>query len=133
MSEITDDEFSVLGIAKEGQSMIPIGRWEKPIKSLAEKGLLHANDSVNYVITDAGRQAWASRDSEDDVLISQSLNLNNKIANARLQSQQSIEQAAQAFATAARATALLTGETPQSAARNWSKALVERTLSILDG
>ena len=57
MRDLTDDEFALLEIASHGESMIPIGRWERPLKALATKGLMFANDSVNYVITDGGRAA----------------------------------------------------------------------------
>ena len=54
---LTQDEASVLMIAAQGQSLIAIGRWEKPIDSLVKRGLLHANDKFNNVITSKGRQA----------------------------------------------------------------------------
>jgi hypothetical protein len=65
MSELSQDEVTVLLIAKEGQSMIPIGRWEKPTLDLAAKGLLRRADAVNYFITDKGLQAIQQRDDED--------------------------------------------------------------------
>ncbi len=65
MSELSQDEVAVLLIAKQGQSMIPIGRWEKPTLDLAAKGLLRRADAVNYFITDKGLQAIQQRDDED--------------------------------------------------------------------
>src|ERR1700722_17335069 len=66
MPDLTDDEFTLLEIASHGESMIPIGRWERPLKSLAKKGLMFANDSVNYVITEAGRTALGGHKQEVD-------------------------------------------------------------------
>ena len=54
---LSDDERTVLMIACGGTSLIPIGRWEGPVKSLAAKGYLERLDDVNYVITAAGRAA----------------------------------------------------------------------------
>lgn len=51
------EEISVLAIAATGASMIPIGRWEVPVLSLALRGLMTRIDSVNYLITAAGRMA----------------------------------------------------------------------------
>ena len=61
--------LTVLMIAASGASMIPIGRWEKPVKGLARRGVLRAEDAVNYVITDAGRAASesAERDADEDL------------------------------------------------------------------
>jgi hypothetical protein len=66
MPDISGDEFTLLEIASHGESMIPIGRWEKPLKSLAQKGMMFANDSVNYVITEAGRAALGGHKQEVD-------------------------------------------------------------------
>ena len=65
MSDLTDDEFALLEIASHGESMIPIGRWEKPLKSLAAKGMMFAADTANYVITESGRAALDGH--KDDV------------------------------------------------------------------
>ena len=65
MRDLTDDEFTLLEIASHGESMIPIGRWERPLKALASKGLMFASDSANYVITESGRAALGGH--KDDV------------------------------------------------------------------
>ena len=67
---LSDDERTVLMIAAAGQSMIPIRRWERPVKSLAAKGYLERLDDVNYVITAAGRAAseLAKRAVDADML-----------------------------------------------------------------
>ena len=133
MSDISDDEFTCLMLADAGESMIPIGRWEQPVKSLAAKGLLHANDSVNYVITPSGRVALADRHRADDKAYTQVLEIGHKIANARTQAQQSIEQAAQHLSFAAKASAIATGDTPEQAARNWHEHVLRRCLELLNG
>lgn len=63
---LSEDEWAVLMIACAGSSMIPIGRWERPVLSLAAKGYLRKLDDVNFVITDAGRAASLSAEREID-------------------------------------------------------------------
>jgi len=65
MPDLTNHEFAILLLADEGESLIPIGIWEKPIKNLVALGLLKKNDSVNYVITPEGRAARIARDEND--------------------------------------------------------------------
>lgn len=63
---MTDDEMTVLLIAAQGSSMIPIGRWEQSIFALTERGLMKCNDAVNYVITPKGREAVKQEEKERD-------------------------------------------------------------------
>ena len=60
------DEDAILQIAKEGNSMMPIGRWEEPVRSLAKRGLLSKSDEFNYFITAAGRAAIKDSEAETD-------------------------------------------------------------------
>jgi FkbM family methyltransferase len=63
---MTDDEMTVLLIAAQGESMIPIGRWEQPILALTERGLMKCNDAVNYGITAKGREVVKREEKERD-------------------------------------------------------------------
>ena len=131
MSEISDDEFSVLMIAKQGQSMIPIGRWKSPVLNLAQKGLLQCVDSVNYVITPQGEAACDERDKDDDSAYRQILESSNKIANARTQAQQSVEQAALHLSFAAKAASLATGDPFVACLDKWLPVARERAIELL--
>ena len=132
MPEITNDEFTVLMIAAEGESMIPIGRWKAPILALTERGLMQRNGESNYGITLAGREACAERDREDDTSLRQLLESNNAFATARASAQQMVEQAAQNLVAAARESAKVTGDAPVHALREWSKAALQRALELLN-
>ena len=131
MPEISDDEFSVLMIAKQGQSMIPIGRWTSPVLKLAQRGLLQCVYSVNYVITPQGEAMCDERDRSDDDSFRQILESGNKIANARTQAQQSVEQAALHLSFAAKAAALATGDPVAFCAEKWSPVVLQRAIEIL--
>lgn len=62
---LTEDEVTVLLIAKEGQYLAPIARWKKPILALTARGLMQRLDDVNYTITTKGIEAIEQRDQED--------------------------------------------------------------------
>jgi FkbM family methyltransferase len=63
---MTDDELTVLMIAAQGESMIPIGRWKQPIESLTARGLMRCFDTANYGITALGQQAVKQEEKERD-------------------------------------------------------------------
>ena len=134
-SNLNSDEVTVLMIANRGESMIPIGRWETSVKSLADKGYMTqaiqgALGPVNYIITDAGRRALAA-DEDDD--IRQMIVASNRVVNARTQAQHSVEQAAKHLADAARASVLGTGDSPEQAARRWHEQVLRRALEMING
>ena len=133
MSDLSQDEFTVLLLAAEGESMIPIGRWRAPILALTERGLMQCNDSVNYAITLEGRAAVAERNREDDEMLQPLLEHANKLANTRTQAQLSVEQAAQFLAQAAKVSALETGDDVVVALRKWSRVALDRALELVNG
>lgn len=128
MTDLTEDERIILTIAAEGQSLMAIARWEKPIESLVAKGLMERGDKFNNFITDAGRAAI--KETEDEPyrkMLEVGVNLRNQQEQARA----SVEQAATHLMFAAKASALVTGDTPQAAAASWSPKILERTLELL--
>lgn len=127
---LSDDEFTVLLIAAEGQSMMPIGRWQAPVEALTERGLL-AGDKFNRRITAFGLQALKDRDKQDDKAYTQILELGTQVANGRQQYQQFMEQAAQALANAAKAAHTTTGDSPQHAIEQSLPVLRTRALELI--
>ena len=83
MNELSIDEFTVLLLANEGESMIPIGMWKKPILALTERGLMRKNDEVNYEITAAGRSACDKINADDDRALHDLLARRDKTIEAR--------------------------------------------------
>ncbi len=81
-SDLTDDEFTLLMLAERGESLMPIGRWEKSVDSLVARGLLHRHDKFNNVITEKGKEAVRLRDAQDDHAL---LTVMNKAAIASKQ------------------------------------------------
>jgi hypothetical protein len=133
---ITDDEFTVLMIAAKGEYMLPIGRWEKPIYALADKGLLcrqHVNGGAQYLITKAGRQAIEDREKDENEQIKAVLNKAKELPALSEKLRASAEQAAQLLVGIAKESGQITGHTAGEAARKWADAIRQRALDILNG
>lgn len=135
MTDLTDDEFTILMIAAQGEYLAPIGRWQEPILSAASRGLLKKLNDVNYVITDAGKQAIKERDQQDDqALRGAYLGVAKKMdtaATTQASIQEFIRQAADLLAQAARASSLVTGDAPAVSAQRWGEVIVQEALTRL--
>lgn len=132
MSDLTDDEYTVLMLADQGNFMAPIGRWEKPIRDLHARGLLDKRDDVNYVANVAGRAALAVHEKGIDDGLRNVIENSNKAANARTTAQQSVEQAALHLSFAAKASSLVTGDTPAVAVKLWVASVEKRALELVE-
>lgn len=76
---LSGDEQTVLEIASQGESMIPIGRWEAPTLRLAALGLLRALDASNYVITSAGRERMKAVNADYDDALRQMVSIGRRL------------------------------------------------------
>lgn len=137
MTDLSDDELTVLMIADRGEALMPIGRWEAPVRSLLERGYLRANPTPgdsdgmhNCTITDAGRQALKRQEDEP---YRQMIEVSGKITRAQHELAATGEQAAQVLVGMARASAAVTGNSAQSELRNWSRVVLTRALELLTG
>jgi hypothetical protein len=128
MHELTQDELTVLMIAAEGESMMPIGRWEAPTKSLVAKGYLHVNDKFNNVITEAGRQA---AEQADNANIRDMVKVNNDLVEARQKAAARGDEIAALLAELATYSASMTGDDKVKALRKWAKVVLEKALEII--
>lgn len=131
MVDLTDDERTVLMIAAEGQSMIAIGRWEKPIDSCVRRGLMERADKFNNFITQQGRDALGVADEKENEVYRAIIEKSISLRNAHEQVRASVEQAATHLMFAAKASALATGDTPQHAAEQWAKHVLDRAKELL--
>jgi len=135
MSEVieplTTDELAVLEICVRGGSIAPIGRWEKPVRALTQRGLLNGLDAFNYVITDAGRDAHESQEREVDRALGEVIERGSANMRAQLEITDTIEAMAQSLAKVARASALVTGDDEWHAAARWCRIMMDRTKEIL--
>ena len=132
MTPLTDDEFTLLLIAKEGESLAAIGRWEKSVDHLVEQGLLLRQDKFNNTITAKGITACEERENDDArAMVEVSTRDMGKAQEVQARIQDFIQQAAQLLAEASKTSALLTGDNPKLAAKRWAIILLERTIELL--
>ena len=125
---LSDDEFTVLLIAAEDQSMMPIGRWRAPVESLLARGYLRSLDRFNNVITPEGRKAIEARNADDASAIGQAY---RQVADAQVEARRAVEEAAQALAHAARVSVGATGDRLDTAVLNWNGELLRRALELV--
>lgn len=126
---LTQDEYTILLIARDGQSLAAIGRWEKPVNALTERGLLERFDKFNHIITAAGRKEVDRTD--DEVAADLIVAANPDVSAVQKRIQEFIAQAAELLAQAARTSAVVSGDTPSAAAKRWSDVLLARAMEIL--
>jgi hypothetical protein len=127
MSDLSDDEFSVLMIAAENQSMMPIGRWERPVESLVAKGYLQRHDKFNNTITPAGRSALQKRERDDVTALKTAA---QAVGDAQAKARSSADAAAMMLIEAAKASVAATGDTLQTAVIRWGQQVVQRALEL---
>jgi len=144
MSDLSDDELTVLMIAEAGESMIAIGRWKQPTESLIAKGYLQSRggDNFNCIITEAGRAACKEAEyapyrtacmGGEDAPYKEMIETGSKIGATQKAIRDFAEQAAQLLAKAAQASNRVTGDTPEVAAEKWSGIILRRALELLRG
>ena len=138
MTDLSQDELTVLLIAAKGESMIPIGKWGKAIKDLAARGLMRATDDANYFITEAGRKAQVDTEDAD---IRAMIVTNNRVVEAKqtavlenrdVQLSRSIEQAALHPSFAIKTAQKVPGARPDRAAGQVIFEVVRRARDSAD-
>jgi hypothetical protein len=122
MTDLTQDELTVLMIAAEGQSMMPIGRWEAPVESLVKRGLLRRADKFNNYITPAGRKA---ADAKDNANIEAVINARNEITYAQEKAAERARDIAALLTELAIYSAAVTGEEKLVALKRWARVILE--------
>ena len=130
MSDVSDDEYTVLMIMAKGQSLAAIGHWEKPLDALVERGLARRLDKFNNIITTEGTKALGAREQADDEALK---SLVPQIATAQNTARSHVEAAAQHLCRAAQASASMTGDTPEVALMTWNLECLKRARELLRG
>src|ERR1700677_4325505 len=99
--QLSDDEYTVLTIAAQGEPMMPIGRWKPAAESLVVKGLLKGTPSpqdpsgmFNLRITPAGTAASQEAETAMDALFGQIITGSNQIGHLQKKAGASAEQIA---------------------------------------
>lgn len=133
MVDLTDDEFTVLSIAAQGQSMMAVARWEKPTDLLVEKGLMRREDKFNNFITSAGVAALEGRGIQDAKKLEVFAESVVKVHNSVIMSREYAEQAAQLLLKAAQETSKANGKPLDFSIKKWAQEIEARALSLANG
>ena len=130
MTDLTQDELTVLMIAAEGESMMPIGRWEDPVNNLVAKGYLKRNDKFNNYITTEGRKAL-NRDQIETTKAR--IETTNQIVDGREKARRLAEKIAGQLVELANLSNKVTGDNQIEALERWSRLILARALELLNG
>lgn len=135
MSELSQDELTVLMIAAEGEPMAPIGRWKEPTEALVRKGLLkpykHVGDPTGYFnnyITPAGKTALKADEDGSTTQLAMTI---SKIDNAHATARRNAEAIAVQLVDLAELSYKITGDDKVKALRNWAKVILTRALELM--
>ncbi len=135
MSDLSQDELTVLLIAAKGESMIPIGRWQAPTESLLARGYLrshpHPGDPTGHFnnrITAKGKAA-VERAEHDDA--SDTVMVSKAVQHEQTKIRAHAEQIAVQLVDLADASHKLTGDAKVEALEKWSRLIIKRALGLL--
>ena len=125
---LTEQEETALLVALEGGNIGPIGGWKTPVLNLALKGLLYRKDDFNYGITGAGREKAKTLERLHATKL---IEISNQAGATQAYIRAFAEPAAQLLVQAAEASAKVTGDHPEEAARKWAEQILKRAVQLL--
>ncbi len=132
IAPLSVDEHTVLELANEGQAMLAIGRWKDATEALYARGLLNQQTAPGggpeYFITHYGKQALKKFESSE---AAEGGRIITTIASVQANIRSGVTRAAEFFAQAARQSAEVTGEAPESALIKWIAVCQEEALKRL--
>ena len=138
--DLSDDEYTVLTIAAQGEPMMPIGRWKPAAESLVAKGYLHGTPSpqdpsgmFNLRITPLGRQASEKAEKAMDDRLGQAITLSTQIGHLQKKARASAEQIAVQLVDLATLSEQATGEAKATALERWARIILARSLEMIGG
>ena len=138
MSNLTQDELTLLLIAAKGEPMMPIGHWKAPAEQLIARGFLKPNPSpqdptgmFNLRITEAGRAAAQREDTAYDRQLGDIITKSRQIGHTQAKARAAAEQIAVQLVDLAEMSSQMTGDDKVTALRNWARIILERALEKL--
>lgn len=135
MSDLSQDELTVLLIAAKGEPMMPIGRWKAPTESLVKLGYMkpHPNrfDPSGYFNVYITPEGQAAVEKAEDAPFREMLQVNTAIQHETAKIRAHAEQIAVQLVDLANASHKVTGDTPVTALENWSRTILTRALELL--
>lgn len=138
MSDLTDDELTVLTLAAQGAPMIPIGRWKAPAEKLIRLGYLQPTPSAgdpsggfNLQATEKGKALALSQHQEEEARQDEALR--GFLQRAGIQQQLALkgQEIAKQLAEMATLSVTVKKATRKEALREWSRIILERALELI--
>lgn len=138
MSDLTEDEFTILTIAAHGEPMMPIGRWKPAAESLVARGYLRGSPSpqdpsgmFNLHITPEGTKVQIEADKGMDAVFGQMLRSSSEIRKLQKKARSSAEQIAVQIVDLAALSEQATGEDKKTALERWTRIILIRSLEMI--
>lgn len=135
MTDLSQDEITLLLIAANGEPMMPIGRWRVSATSLVQKGYLnprpHPGDPegfFNLHITPSGRKAV--KDADDEPHVSMQM-LTEDIQRQQERLRRQAEGIVVQLVDLAEESSKVTGDSPRDAMEKWAKVIGQRALELV--
>lgn len=135
MSDLTQDETTLLLIAANGEPMMPIGRWRASAENLVAKGYLkprpHAGDPTGFFnlhITAAGQAAVDASEQQTAVTMTM---ITSDIERQHEKLRGEAEAIAVSMANLAERSAQVTGENARASMQKWAKVIGKRALELV--
>ena len=135
MTDLSQDEQTILLIAANGEPMMPIGRWRKAAEALVDRGYLnprpHAGDPTGFFnlhITSTGRTAIAEAERAPVLAMHQ---LTADIERQQADLRRAAEAIAVQMVDLAERSNAITGDAPRDALEKWAKVIGKRALELV--
>ena len=135
MSDLSQDELTVLLIAAKGESMMPIGRWREPTVNLIARGYMkprpHPGDPTGHFNNYITPEGMAVAQQNDDDTIRDANMLSQSILREQRKIRANAEQIAAQLVDLATASNKVTGDEPKVALEKWARLILKRALELL--
>ena len=134
ITQLSDDEFTVLSIASQGESLADLGqfsRWSAPINSLLRRGLMIQKDKFNNIITPAGKEALEGHEKDQDKVIGRMIEVSSQIGAAQAKIRDMVNQVSDALVAIGKESNKVTGEDARLAARRWASIAADEAVKKL--
>lgn len=135
MSDLSQDELTVLLIAAKGEPMIPIGRWKAPTESLIRRGYIkphgHPGDPTGHFNNYITAEGQLAAERADDDSIRQMITVSTSITHEQKKARAAAEQIAVQLVDLAEASSKITGDDRVAALEKWSRQILTRALEMM--
>jgi hypothetical protein len=135
MSDLSQDELTVLLIASKGEPMMPIGRWREPTVNLIARGYMkprpHPGDPTGHFNNYITPEGMAVAQQNDGDVVRDAGMTATAISHEQRKIRANAEQIAVQLVDLATASNKVTGDDPKVALEKWTLLIAKRALELL--